>query len=80
MTPAQIKKAEQLLAKKKEMLTLFDRNGSEQGYISYKFVDNDASVKRVPVLSFSSTIPAVTLDTLEKWIKQAKKAHKLGII
>ena len=76
MTPAQIRKAEQLLFKKKEMLTLFDRNGSEQGYISYKFVGNE----RVPVLAFSSTIPAVTLDTLEKWIKQAKKAHKLGII
>ena len=76
MTPAQIRKAEQLLFKKKEMLTLFDRNGSEQGYIASKFVGNE----KVPVIAFSSTIPSVTLDTLERWIKQAKKAHKMGIV
>jgi hypothetical protein len=71
MTPAQINKAEQLLAKKKEMLTLTDRYRSERGYITNHLGE--------PILHINNAMD-ISLETLEKWIKQAKTAAKMGII
>lgn len=76
MTPAQIRKAEQLLAKKKEMLTLVDRSGGSRGSISLAYRDNRS---REPVLIIEAGV-TVSIETVEKWVKQAKRAHKLGII
>ena len=71
MTPAQIKKAEQLLAKKNQMLRLIDRHNGFRGTIGADVTE--------PCLCLDSG-GAFTVTTLEKWIKQAKKAHKMGIV
>lgn len=76
MTPAQIKKAEQLLAKKQQMLNLVDRHGDSRGKIGVTFGDK---YDTQPCLRLESG-GAFSLDTLEKWIKQAKKAHKMRIV
>ena len=70
MTPAQIKKAEQLLNKREEMLTLFDALASKRGRI--------IKVSGKPALSIESM--TVSIETLEKWIKQVKTVAKKGII
>jgi hypothetical protein len=79
MTPAQVRKAEALLAKRKEMITLTDNQKRERGKIVLGY---DNSYNRVPCLCLDSLADkqSITLDTLKQWIKQAEKAHKLGII
>jgi len=75
MTPNQIKKAEQLLAKRKEFLTLKDRNGCAVGEIRHEV---DSQRQKQPVLVMETKV--VSLETLERWIKQAKTAQKKNIL
>lgn len=77
MTPAQIKKAELLLAKKQEMLTLRDRHGRAVGTIG---MEHTRDYGNYPVLRIDAGASHVPLPTLERWIKQAKAAAKKGII
>lgn len=80
MTPAQIKKAEQLLAKKNQMLRLIDRHNGFRGTIgATTSFDNGFAGATEPCLCLDSG-GAFTVTTLELWIKQAKKAHKMGIV
>ena len=73
MTPAQIKKAEQLLAKKQELLTLRDKYGTRRGrIIAYEGGE--------PGLKMEDGTSTVLISTMEIWIKQAKAAAKKGII
>lgn len=75
MTPNQIKKAEQLLAKRKELLTLKDRNGCAVGEIRPEL---DSRYQKQPVLVIQTN--TVSLETLERWIKQAKTVQKKNIL
>ena len=77
MTPAQIKKAEQLLAKKNQMLRLIDRHNGFRGTIGATIATGLDGTE--PCLCLDSG-GAFTVTTLELWIKQAKKAHKMGIV
>lgn len=72
MTPTQIRKAEQLLAKKKEMLTLVDRWGHVWGSVA-----SEGQGKAALLLNMQGH---VSVDTLERWIKQAKIAVKKKIV
>lgn len=76
MTPAQIKKAEALLSKKKELLTLKDRHERQRGTIQ------TINSEGVPILLLSDDNYSlvVGIDTLEKWIKQAKKVQKMKLL
>ena len=77
MTPAQIKKAEALLAKKQELLALKDRHEKERGKITA------VTPEGFPILALSTDSGyslVVGIDTLERWIKQAKKVQKMGLL
>jgi hypothetical protein len=76
MTPAQIKKAQELLDKRKELLTLKDRYGREVGEIRYEF--NNQHQKQ-PVFIIEE-FRIFSLDTMERWVKQAKTAQKKNIL
>lgn len=72
---AKIQKAEQLLAERAAALKLIDKYGADRGkIISDQVTDGTA----IPALSLDSG--RYTLETLERWIKQAKSAHKKGFL
>lgn len=74
-TNAKIKQAERLLAERAEALKLIDKYGTDRGKI---IGDLGANRTIVPTLSLDSG--QYSLETLEKWIKQAKAAHKKGFL
>jgi hypothetical protein len=75
MTPAQIKKAQEILDKRKTLITLYDKNSKKRGRMWV--LPNDKFT-----LCFSCTEDTfvITLETLERWVKQAKKVKKMGIL
>lgn len=79
MTPAQIKKAQELLAKRAELLRLVDRHNNVRGQITKLHSLTDVGMPALDIQSDGFKL-TVGIDTLERWIKQAKKAKKMGIL
>lgn len=76
MTPAQLKKAEELIAKRDEALRLRSRQGQVMGSIQAQY---NNQYKKEPVINLNEGA-IVSLETLERWIKQVKAAHKKGLV
>lgn len=74
MTPAQIKKALELLNKRRELILLRDRYGQARGEIT------KGGTNPLLVLKDGDYTITIGVDVLEHWVKQAKKVQKMGIL
>lgn len=71
-TAAKIAKAEKLLAERKQALTLIGRDGKRYGEIIHGYDSG---------LCFQlDERGLISLETLERWVKQIKTAKKKGYI
>jgi hypothetical protein len=85
MKNSQLIKAEAILAKAREAITLKDREGTTKGTIVRvnKYAENMANRGRVVGHEVAIELPQsmlISLETLEAWVKQAKTAARKGLI
>ena len=70
---SEIKRAQAVLAKRDAALRLVNKHGQDSGSISWNGLS--------PVLHIHSDMAqAVTLETMERWVKQAKDAKRKGYL